>query len=333
MNTIIYGTGNAARNVIRNLEQSFNIIAIADSDDSLQGKECEGYSIIPATSIHLYDYQLILICSQYYKEIKQHLLSLSIPSDKILTATLDMKNGKHGLPKIEHYQGSVNFKAKLSRAEDRYLHLGYGVEYSYLAGVDGDIAEFGCGSGVSTHAIVNSLQQCELEYKTKLEKSSYLSKNIHLFDSFEGLPSAQNEIDKVTPDVQNLIWSKGKCFDFDDGSLKFALQNQLGFDGAKFYVGWYENTLNGIPAGTKFSFLHLDCDLYQSTYEVLQYLIENKHISEGALLYFDDWSANKASPKLGQRKAWADILEKYNITWSEFGFYGNGCKKIIVHEY
>jgi hypothetical protein len=36
-------------------------------------------------------------------------------------------------------------------------------------------------------------------------------------------------------------------------------------------------------------------------------------ISEGAILLFSDWNANRASPDCGSRKAWGDVLEKFDV--------------------
>ncbi len=331
--TIIYGTSLAAQNVTKCLADEFEIVAVVDSDVQKSGLMFNQFTILHSFEIPKLDYDLVLICSHYHQEIKITLQSLQVPADKIMTATIAMRKGLHHAPEILHFQSKVNYIPRYTRAEERYLNLCTAVEYTYIAGVEGDIAEFGCGSGVSTHALASSILQCEKEYEKRIRRSCSLSKSLHLFDSFEGLPCADSDIDKNTPDVVNQAWSEGKCFDFDAGALKFALYRQLKFNSAQFYIGWYENTLSSIPTSTLFSLVHLDCDLYQSTIDVLSYLIDNKHLSEGSLLCFDDWTANKASPRLGQRKAWADIIDKYDITWSDFGFYANGCKKIIIHEY
>ena len=77
--------------------------------------------------------------------------------------------------------------------------------------------------------------------------------------------------------------------------------------------------------------LHLDCDLYSSTYEVLDYLLAHGHVADGALLFFDDWNCNRASPRFGQRKAWAEIVNKYALEHSDAGEYAMLGHKFFVH--
>jgi hypothetical protein len=333
MRTVLYGTGTAAENIVKNLSSKFQVIAVCDGDKAKQGKMYHGFTIVHLDDISDLDFEIVLICSQYHIEIKANLYKLGIPAEKIMTATITMRQGHAGEPAIFGKSLPYEYVPRLTRQQDLYQHLCLGVEYTYSAGVEGDIAEFGCGSGVSTHALANAILQCDNAYAAKLHKASRKRKELHLFDSFEGLPSAESETDKITPDVVNNSWAAGQCFDFDAKALQYALANELAFEHAHFYIGWYADTLKTIDSTTLFSFVHLDCDLYQSTFEVLHYLMTHKHLAKGCLLYFDDWSTNHSSNDFGQRKAWLEILQTFHVDWDNFGFYGNGCKKIIIHGY
>ena len=56
-------------------------------------------------------------------------------------------------------------------------------------------------------------------------------------------------------------------------------------------------------------------------------------VSEGAIICFSDWNANRASPSFGSRKAWCDTLKKFDIDYSDGGAYCWGGKKFIIHSY
>ena len=79
--------------------------------------------------------------------------------------------------------------------------------------------------------------------------------------------------------------------------------------------------------------VHIDCDLYSSTMDALVPLFDGKNISPGAIVFFDDWNCNFASKKFGERKAWDELVEKYQNEFSDEGGYGIACRKFIIHEY
>jgi hypothetical protein len=79
--------------------------------------------------------------------------------------------------------------------------------------------------------------------------------------------------------------------------------------------------------------VHLDCDLYQSAIEVLEYCFSNNMFSDGAIIFFDDWNCNRASPSYGERKAWAEVVDKFSVEFSDGGDYSWGGHKFIVHSY
>ena len=52
----------------------------------------------------------------------------------------------------------------------------------------------------------------------------------------------------------------------------------------------------------------LDCDLYSSTMEALDWL--TPYLGDGTILLFDDWYSYGESDQLGQQKAMQDFLAK-----------------------
>jgi hypothetical protein len=82
---------------------------------------------------------------------------------------------------------------------------------------------------------------------------------------------------------------------------------------------------------TKFAMVHLDCDLYSSTIEVLEHLFRQRLIADGCVICFDDWNCNRSSPRYGQRRAWNEITEKFPVEYSDCGDYAVLSHKFIVH--
>jgi hypothetical protein len=83
MNIIIFGTGSTAKAFIDSLRQDVNIIAFADNDLMKIGSTFEGVKIISPTAIHIYNYDCVVIASQYNKKIYTQLVEIGINTCKI----------------------------------------------------------------------------------------------------------------------------------------------------------------------------------------------------------------------------------------------------------
>lgn len=84
---IIFGTGECARNVINDcqLNIKYNIIAFADNNKDKQGELFNHIEIINPNKIEYFQYDKIIICSIFYKEIYNQLINeLKIQPDKII---------------------------------------------------------------------------------------------------------------------------------------------------------------------------------------------------------------------------------------------------------
>ena len=221
------------------------------------------------------------------------------------------------------------FQKKLRGMNDDEIekHLTLGVEYVSLARVEGDIAEFGTATGTTARIIATALVAF-------FWKSVSLSKKLYLFDSFEGLPSAESPVDRVNPHVVSDVWGPGECKGLNQHQLTAKVHKVgLARDRIKVHAGWFRDTLPRLPDDTKFAMLHIDCDLYQSTMDVLDACFSRGFIAEGAIIFFDDWNLAVASPALGERRAWSEIVEKYSVMYSDEGGYSWNAHKFIVHSY
>ena len=212
----------------------------------------------------------------------------------------------------------VPYVTSLRKVQDE---LEMAVDYIISAGVRGDIAEFG-SHGRSAKAICKTL------------KLHHSSRGVHLFDSFQGFPKVESREDLDSPHVKDNVWPEGgsaPCVSPERlrrEMLRYIPDQQL-----EIYEGWFKDTLVHISESTVFAMVHVDCDLYESTIQVLMHLFNRRQISEGCVILFDDWNCNLASPEYGERKAWADIVSRHEVQFSDAGSYGWGGHKVIVHAY
>ncbi len=278
------------------------------------------------------------LTNDYYQQVKNKLKHLGIdphqmppppcmeefiPFYDLKNAALDMFAGQLG----DNYLPNTTFR------QDVFRTLWVSVEQAFSTAVDGDVAEFGCGSGQSSMTLAKAVSDCNNYYTGTVESSLQQPKQLHLFDSFEGLPKAKAEADLNSPHVSLGTWAEGGGKGTSAQELSDSIRRAIGLEKFSIYEGWYENTLADIKQGTKFSVIHLDCDLWESTFTVMNHLFGSNIVAEGAILLFDDWSCNKADERFGQRRAWNDIRLKYNVQSSDLGFYGLGCHRKIIHSY
>lgn len=213
------------------------------------------------------------------------------------------------------------FQADGSRSSPVNESLSDGVRYVCGADVEGDVAEFGTMSGTTAAILARGLSD------------GGTSKKLLLFDSFQGLPEADSEIDKESPHVKSGVWSAGTCLVLGPDELRSVCAKFLPEDRVVVHEGWFKDTLPRLPDGTKLALLHVDSDLYQSAIDVLDHCFSRKLVQEGAAIFFDDWNCNKASPAFGERRAWSEVVARYGIVCSEGREYGWAGKKFIVHSY
>jgi hypothetical protein len=146
----------------------------------------------------------------------------------------------------------------------------------------GDIAELGVYRGGSAKLI------CLLKGDRRL----------HLFDTFEGMPTVRADVDRH------------RAGDFADTSVE-GVREYLGtFAGVEFYPGLFPGSaraLSGAP--TRFSLVHLDVDIYESTKAGLEFfyprlvaggmMVSHDYRSRGCpgvRKAFDEFFADKPEP-------------------------------------
>jgi O-methyltransferase len=222
-------------------------------------------------------------------------------------------------------QWAIGFHQPTPTDLEVYRKLEGGVEYVCANAVEGDLGEFGTMTGLSASVLARALAG-EQAYRGG-------DRTLHLFDSFEGLPEAVAEADRKAPLVQAGIWAAGTCRGVSPAELRDMCARFLPASRIAIHAGWFSQTLLALPPNTRFALLHVDCDLYQSALDVLMHVFSRGLVAEGAAVFFDDWNCNRASRELGERRAWAEAVERFDILYTDSGEYGTAGRKFLVHSY
>jgi len=218
-----------------------------------------------------------------------------------------------------------------ARHRDIFEKLTQGVQYVFNNAVEGDIAEFGTASGFTARIIARAMPFYQEMYAKFLQQHGVGPKLLYLFDSFQGLPPPDSPVDQASPNVTSGRWKQGTFHALNQEELLALCASAYDRDKIRIVEGWYSESLKRISPGTKFAMLHVDCDLYSSTADVLDYVFGKGHVADGACIFFDDWNCNRSSPRFGQRRAWREAVDKYKIEYSDCGDYGVISHKFIVH--
>jgi O-methyltransferase len=222
-----------------------------------------------------------------------------------------------------------NFRPFVVHLKEAMKTLAHAVMYVYDAEVEGDILEFGTMSGNTAKEMAASMRISEACASPEWWKNHPDKKELHLFDSFEGFPEDGRDAD--APHVLSNIWRPGNCKGLNQTELVERVTGETKFDlhRLKIHPGWFKDTVREYNRDV--SLVNVDCDLYSSTMDALLPLFGKNQISDGAMILFDDFNCNRASPRHGQRKAWEELKRKFDIYYSDEGSYGLFGRKFIVH--
>jgi len=179
--------------------------------------------------------------------------------------------------KVRRHWGGTNqklgkriYKAPLANSRYRIRHI---VARQYAPG--GMWAEFGVREGRSAAHLLEMLPE---------------DGELHLYDSWEGLPEDWIRSPKELIRAGHFAC---KVPVFDDERVTM-------------HPGWFSETLK--TPQPAFDLVHLDCDLYQSTKDVLDKIVLN----DGAVLLFDDMTGYEFCQD-HQMKAWFEFLEETGL--------------------
>ena len=157
--------------------------------------------------------------------------------------------------------------------------------------IEGSYLEFGVASG-----------------KTINHVAKQISRTVHGFDSFEGLPED---------------WHTG----FEKGA--FAQKSPSVRPNVQLHVGWFDKTLPAFLAGNAepVAFLHVDCDLYSSTREIFRNL--GPRILPGTVIVFDEYF-NHPTWREDEHKAFHEFIAERRIGFDYVGYVPSHQQVCVV---
>lgn len=134
--------------------------------------------------------------------------------------------------------------------------------------IEGDTAECGVYRGAASYLILAS-------------QAPRAGKTHHIFDSFEGL-SQPDAKDDPSAHATAYAWKKHDLA-VDE---QLVARNLAAFENFRLYRGWIPARFAEV-AQLRFSFVHIDVDLYQPTYDSLSFFYPR--LSPGGIAICDDY--------------------------------------------
>jgi O-methyltransferase len=214
-----------------------------------------------------------------------------------------------------------NLKKRLSVLENRLFNpyrnrwdaIDNLIDYLFVAEVDGDYCEFGVYKGNT------------FSYAVKVLGWALKNMRFFAFDSFEGLPEIKG-LDNENGYAGG--YHEGEFATDEEEFLSFLKINGTPLDRVVTIKGWFNKTLTPKTAKehkiNAIAAAWIDCDLYESTVPVLDFLTDK--LSVGSVLLFDDWHCFRNLPNYGEQRACQEWLDKNPqitlLPLLSFGFHG-----------
>jgi len=121
-------------------------------------------------------------------------------------------------------------------------------------------------------------------------------KHLYLFDTFDGMPAVS----------EHDLHHKG---DFKDTSIEHIEKLLIGCSNYSVHKGLFPQDTSDVIKDEQFSLVHLDCDIYSSVKESLEFFYDK--VVPGGIIVFDDYNAPTCpGAKLAVDEFLADKPEK-----------------------
>lgn len=194
-----------------------------------------------------------------------------------------------------------------------YMEIKYGLDkIAELCMPHMDVYEFGVYGGNTLSTIIESYYH---HYKP--------IRKVFAFDTFTGLPYTEDSFHEWTKgnfDARKLLHKSTPKEVVEELQHHFQQYNiEL-----QFIVGLFKDTLVESEIRSQdmreASLIHIDCDLYQSTLEVLDMCFYYNIVTENTIIKYDDWVCKGLNEgTFGESKAHNEISDKYEVQWERLG--------------
>jgi predicted O-methyltransferase YrrM len=198
------------------------------------------------------------------------------------------------------------------------------IEFVNYERVPGDIVEAGVFGGLSLAVLAKG---ATLDPKG-------MTRRIVGLDTFDGLPPASEA---------HARWTTGDCARVAvwhplagpgtrvSADLTRQLFARCGLEPPLLYEGPFAEVLPRlVPAvHPEVALLHVDCDLYESTRDLLGAMAPA--LQDGTVVLFDDWFHYKGHPHRGEARAFHEFLDAHSewdaVPWTTYGTF---CRAFIL---
>ncbi len=195
----------------------------------------------------------------------------------------------------------------------KFVHILEAINYLLVAGVGGELIpqtffEFGCHSGRTFSAAVNAASYFKID-----------NFDCFAFDSFEGLPDTDVEVDGVFK-AGTFCTSRSEFLNIVRNKTGVKLKDENVIEGY-YSVSLTDELFSRLP---KAGVVHIDVDLYSSTVEVLDFI--KPLLVVGTLLIFDDWYCFPPGANMGEKRAveeFCDANPSFSLQpWKAYSTFG-----------
>lgn len=196
-------------------------------------------------------------------------------------------------------------------------------DYGLHTDLPGDYLEFGVWKGRSFATAFHVWKY------VKRNKQALQDTRFFAFDSFEGLPEPTLDQDKSTGEFK-----KGQYACSEKEFVNILQRERVDLADVIMVKGWYKDSLTDQTkqkhALHKVAIVFIDCDLYESTVSVLEFITDL--LVDGTVIIFDDWFCFRGNPEAGEMRAFTEWLARHPefqaVEYQRFNWRGNS---FLIH--
>ncbi len=167
-----------------------------------------------------------------------------------------------------------------------------------------DVYEFGVYKGTSLKKICDYLKDNEC---------TVASPFVFGFDSFQGLPSESEGME-----VFEKFTEGAYHFNFDVDPIDY-IEAKVDYEFLYIIKSTFDNLTPACSIMFPALLVHVDCDIYKSTLDALEFMFENKLIQVGTLVAYDEFRTTISLS--GEEAAHIEMFKKYNAGANEIWHY------------
>lgn len=197
--------------------------------------------------------------------------------------------------RIRHWR-EIRFNNDRIRYNERQKFIWQTFDFIKESHVTGSYFEFGCHKAITFRMALAEAHRRGIDWM-----------DFYAFDSFEGLPST-SPIDYFPQ------WKAGALATSEERFLDLVRRQGKLADKVRTVKGFYKDTLTPrfrdsfVAEGRKIAIAFVDCDLYESTVQVLDFI--DPLLQKGSVIYFDDYYLFAGDPGRGEQRAFAEYQNR-----------------------